>query len=187
MKSTEKIEERKSRVKMHDFFIKKIDDAINNKRYIEAAWLIYSCFENRYFRTIEKIKGQCKYGNKNCKDASNKLALSTKINCIERLVHEDECTCFSDNFPDKLLSDTKTWIKKRNNLMHNLLRLDYYENTDIEFEKVAIEGKNLLEQTYNCCTEFRKAFFAKDYKFTFPESAMEKCACKPKKVKQINN
>lgn len=67
MKSTEKYEDREKRVDMHNFFISKIDDAMKNKRYIEASWLIYSCFENRYFRTVEKIKEQCKYSGGKCK------------------------------------------------------------------------------------------------------------------------
>ena len=52
MKSTEKMEERLNLVDMHDFFLKKIDDAIGEERYIEASWLIYSCMENRFFRTL---------------------------------------------------------------------------------------------------------------------------------------
>ena len=40
MKSTEKKEERLKRVDMHDFFLKKIHDAIDNERYVEASWLI---------------------------------------------------------------------------------------------------------------------------------------------------
>ncbi len=71
VKSTEKKEERLKRVDMHDFFLKKIHDAIDNERYIEASWLIYSCFENRYFRTVEKIKAQCKYSKGKCKKTSN--------------------------------------------------------------------------------------------------------------------
>lgn len=55
MKSTEQKGERLKRVDMHNFFMEKIDDAMKNKRFIEASWLIYSCFENRYFRTVEKI------------------------------------------------------------------------------------------------------------------------------------
>lgn len=53
MKSTEKFEGREKRVDMHNFFIGKIEDAMKGKRYIEASWLIYSCFENRYFRTVD--------------------------------------------------------------------------------------------------------------------------------------
>lgn len=55
MKSTEQKGERLKRVDMHNFFMEKIDDAMKNKRFIEASWLIYSCFEKRYFRTVEKI------------------------------------------------------------------------------------------------------------------------------------
>lgn len=181
MKSTEKLEVRKKRVDMHDFFIAKIDDAMENKRFIEASWLIYACFENRYFRTVEKIKSQCKYSEGKCKKSSNELALRTKISCVQRLASDATCTCFANNFPIKLLEKTKKWIKARNKLMHNLLQLEYYENTDAEFERIATTGKALLEQTYECCTKFRKDFYATEYTFTFPESAMDGCSCKPRK------
>lgn len=187
MKSTEKYDDRVKRVDMHNFFIKKIDDAMENERYIEASWLIYSCFENRYFRTVEKIKEQCKYSGKKCKNASNELALRTKINCIQRIANDSTCTCFSKNFPDELLKQTKKWVKDRNQLMHNLLQLDYYENMDSEFEKSATIGKKLLERTYACCTNFRKDFYTEGYTFEFPVSAMDGCSCKPRKVEDYAN
>lgn len=180
MKNTEKIEDRKKRVDMHNFFITKINDAMKEGRFIEASWLIYSCLENRYFRTVEKIKSQCKYSNGKCKKASNDLALKTKINCVERLSGDPHCTCFYDNFPTELLEKTKRWVKNRNTLMHNLLQLDYYEDMDTEFKTIATTGKELLEQTYTCCTKFRKDFYAESYIFEFPTAAMEGCPCKPR-------
>lgn len=186
MKSTEKIEDREKRVDMHNFFISKIDEAMKNKRYIEASWLIYSCFENRYFRTVEKIKGQCKYSGGKCKKQSNELALRTKIVCVQRLANDVTCTCFVNNFPNELLEKTKKWVKDRNTLMHNLLQLEYYENMDAEFEKIAADGRALLDQTYASCTKFRKEFYADEYEFVFPESAMERCSCKPRKSSDDN-
>ncbi len=67
MESTENMESRLQRVDMHDFFLNKIDVAMKEKRYIEASWLIYSCLENRYFRTVEKVKNQCMYSDGKCK------------------------------------------------------------------------------------------------------------------------
>lgn len=57
-----------------------------------------------------------------------------------------------------------------------------YQFYSVEFEKIATTGKTLLEQTYTCCTNFRKDFYTEGYVFTFPESAMEACSCKPKKL-----
>ena len=180
MKSTEQKEERLKRVDMHKFFIEKIDDAMKNKRYIEASWLIYSCFENRYFRTIAKIKDQCKYSGGKCKKASNELALRTKINCIGRIANNTSCICFANNFPVELLESTKKWVKKRNKLMHDLLQLEYYEDMDKLFEESAVTGRELLLKTYDCCTAFRKDFYADGYVFVFPLEAMEGCSCKPR-------
>lgn len=170
----------KTELDMHNFFITKINDAMKEGRFIEASWLIYSCLENRYFRTVEKIKSQCKYSNGKCKKASNDLALKTKIKCVEWLSGDPHCTCFYDNFPTELLEKTKRWVKNRNTLMHNLLQLDYYEDMDTEFKTIATTGKELLEQTYTCCTKFRKDFYAESYIFEFPTAAMEGCPCKPR-------
>lgn len=176
MESTENMATRLKRVDMHEFFLNKIVCAMEEKRYIEASWLIYSCLENRYFRTIEKIKSQCIYSKGKCKKPKNELALRTKVTCIQRLF-ESNCECFRISFSDDLFEKTKKWIKKRNNLMHNLLQLDYYENMDKEFENISIEGLEILRVTYVACTRFRERFYDRDYTFIFPSEAMEKCSC----------
>ena len=68
--------------------------------------------------------------------------------------------------------------------MHELLSLEFYENTDERFKESAEVGKALLDETYKCCTVFRQLFYAEDYKFVFPEEAMENCPCKPKKKEE---
>ena len=60
MKSTEDMEQRLQRVDMHEYFLNRITAAMEEENYIEASWLIYSCFENRYFRTIQKYRESCK-------------------------------------------------------------------------------------------------------------------------------
>lgn len=67
MKSTEEMSIRLEYVKMHEFFLNRIDISTKEERYIEAAWLIYSCFENRYFRTIEKLKNNANTAEGNVK------------------------------------------------------------------------------------------------------------------------
>lgn len=179
MISAEEKEQRIQRVDMHDFFLKRIENAIHSEQYIEASWLIYSCFENRYFRTVEKIKNYCKYSTRKCKKSGNELALRTKVKCIQRLAEAD-CSCIRDNFTDELFEKTLRWIKARNKLMHNLLTLEEYEEMDDKFKQSAEEGIILLKQTYNACTGFRASFFDANYDFQFPECCMEKCSCKPR-------
>lgn len=181
MKSIEEKSIRVNMVNMHQFFIDKIDKAIKDKRYIEAAWLIYSCMENRFFRVLAKYKNQCIYcnGKSKCDKNTNELALKTKIACVKRLV-ENNVSCLSNSFTVEQLDSIKTWVGKRNTMMHDLLSLETYQNTDDAFEKSAKEGKKLLSDLYKSCTEFRKAFFAEDYEFVFPLSAMEECRCKPR-------
>lgn len=135
--------------------------------------------ENRFFRTLQKYKYLCKYCNGKCRKNKNELAISTKIACIERLV-ENDVFCISSSFSKELLEETRKWVKKRNKMMHELLSLETYRDTDENFENLSSEGKELLDQLYSACTLFREKFYAEDYEFVFPESAMEGCSCKPK-------
>lgn len=178
MDSTEDMSERLKMVDMHDYFIKQIDKEMKEKEYITACWLIYSCLENRYFRTVKKLKRFCDASSKSeqCKSEKNKIALSTKIHCIKRL-YDNNVSCIHDTFEEKLFDDTINWIKKRNELMHNLLSLEEYKNCNEEFKKCAKDGKRLLTKTYTACTAFRKEFYDKNYKFEFPERAMKECRC----------
>ena len=181
MKSTEAYEERLKRVDMHDYFLNRIKSAMSAENYIEANWLIYACFENRYFRTVQKYRAGCKYcrSKSKCnKKDKNELALLTKINCVQRLFNAG-ITCITEAFSSDIFEQTKKWVKGRNNLMHELLSLEYYENTDELFRKSAEEGYNLLSKTYEYCTEFRKLFFEEGYQFEMPDEVAVKCPCKP--------
>lgn len=176
MDSTEQLAERLEHVDMHDFFLKKIDSAIEGQRYIEASWLIYSCMENRFFRTLKKYKNQCKYCTGKCRKNKNELAISTKIACVKRLA-ENNVSCISNAFPIELLEKTRLWVKARNTMMHDLLSLDTYKDMDEQFKISSIEGKKLLEELYTACTTFRSLYYSDGYVFTFPEAAMEACPC----------
>lgn len=178
MQSTENKEIRIEMVRMHDYFLDKINHAIEEERYIEASWLIYACMENRFFRTLLKFRKQCKYCKGKCASNKNELAISTKNACIVHLA-EAGVPAIADNFSIELLENIRLWVKDRNNLMHKLLGVDSYTTTDIVFEKSAKQGKVLLEQLYNSCTNFRTAFYTEGYEFVFPEAAMDLCRCNP--------
>lgn len=176
MKSTEDKNQRQEMVGMHQFFIDKIDNALKNKWYIEASWLIYACMENRFFRVLHKYKKQCKYCKGKCNKNKNELAISTKINCVKRLC-ESNVTCISNSFTIDQLDEIRKWVKKRNNLIHDLLTLESYQDSDEAFKELALEGQNLCHELYESCTNFRKLYFDKEYTFEFPEKAMEDCSC----------
>ena len=179
MESTEEMATRRAMVDMHSFFLEKIDEAINGKNEIEASWLIYACLENRYYRILLKYKRNCKYCKKGskCRKASNQLALSTKISCVERLLQAD-VKCISDSFTRELLRSTRCWVKRRNKMTHELLSLEKYrEAYDRSFSELAEEGRRLLSETYDACTKFRALFYSPEYSFEFPEECMEQCLC----------
>lgn len=186
MKSTETLESRLKRVDMHDYFLNRIKVSMENGNYIEASWLIYSCFENRYYRIIEKVREKCKYcrSKSKCnKKGKNELALATKIKCVQRL-YAEKTPCIFVAFREEIFKETLTWIDERNALMHELLALEFYENTDERFKLSAEKGAMLLAETYKGCTEFRKHFYDEEYQFIFPETAMDGCSCKPRKPEE---
>ena len=186
MKSTENIEDRLKRVDMHDYFLERIKNAMKSSNYIEASWLIYSCLENRYFRTVSKYRRYCKYcrAKSKCNNkGKNELALTTKIKCVQRL-YDNNVACISGAFENDIFKSTIDWVDKRNVLMHELLSLDYYENTDELFKKNAMEGELILGKTYEYCTKFRKLFFDPDYIFEMPDEAAEQCPCRPQKTEK---
>ncbi|MCD7772935.1 MAG: hypothetical protein LUH08_02635 [Ruminococcus sp.] len=186
MESTEDIEIRQEMVKKHDFFLEKIECAMKEQRYIEASWLIYSCLENRYSRTILKFNEKCS----NCTEEStckkNRLLISTKIRCIKHLA-ESKVECVSENFSMELFNKTFDWLDRRNKLMHLLLESYNYTLTDEKFQKLAEDGNHILKETYESITKFRSKFYEAGYEFDFPEEAMKKCKCKPRKNKKENN
>lgn len=180
MESTESMEMRVRMVDMHDFFLERIQRANEQGNYIEACWLIYSCLENRYFRTIMKFKADCKYSGGKCKKTKNELALRTKVRCVERL-YDAEVPCIAESFNKELFSKTLTWVKKRNDLMHNLLKLDTYQRDyDEAFRELTSAGCLLLAETYKACETFRSLYYSEGYQFIFPETCMEKCSCRPR-------
>lgn len=176
MKSTEEKTLREKMVDMHDFFLNKIDHAIVEERYIEASWLIYSCIENRFFRVLSKFKNDCIACKGKCRKSTNELSISTKLSCVKRLC-EANITCISNSFTLEQLEEIRVWVKQRNKLMHDLLSLETYNQTDEKFKTSAIEGQKILSNLYESCTKFRKIFYAEEYTFTFPEDAMKKCPC----------
>ena len=185
MKSTESMEQRLNYVDMHEYFLQRISNAMEKGNYIEASWLIYSCLENRYFRTLQKYRDKCKYCRSKSKcnhKMSNDLALATKIKCVKRL-YENHVLCIQNAFREDIFIETLAWIDERNKLMHELLSLEYYQETDKRFEKSANDGVKLLNETYESCTSFRELYFADDYSFVFPIAAMEACSCKPREDK----
>ena len=176
MKSTEDKSKRMEMVDMHQFFIERINAAVEESRYFEASWLIYSCMENRFFRVLTKFKRSCKYCKGKCKKNKNELALSTKIACVKRLC-ESNVECISASFTLDQLEEIRQWVKKRNKMMHDLLSLETYKNIDDDFKKSSIEGQKLLTDLYDSCTNFRKIFYSDGYEFVFPEAAMDACRC----------
>lgn len=182
MKQTDAYETRLEMATMHDFFLGKIERAVEEGAISRPVGLFTPVWKIDFFRVLDKYKRDCKYcikGGK-CRKSTNQLALSTKVACVERLFKAN-VECVSSSFEQSIFDEIRQWAKRRNCLMHNLLALSEYEkHFDNDFKELSEEGVVLLKRVYDACTAFRKIFFSDKYAFEFPEECMDACVCKPR-------
>lgn len=177
MKAKESYEVRNKMAEMHDDILKRIDDAIDNKRGIEACWLCYSCFENRISRTLNKASEKC--SKRRCYDSH--CSIKTKIECLNRLnnINYPLISIFDIN----LFKEIKKWCNRRNRLVHALLDLDIYDTIDDEFFQLAKDGRMLAKELYSQTTDFRNHYYDVRELPDFPNAVESKCKLKTKKGK----
>ena len=175
MEAKESIEERLKMAQMHDDVIERIDSAIKSTKSIEACWLCYACFESRVTRTLEKLSANC--SKKSCL-RNSRVGIVTKIECLKRL----SVLNYADAglMDESLLDDIKKWCKKRNELVHNLVSLNNYNNMDEKFLNLAKQGKPLVDKLYHQITQFREDYYGLDKMPPFPICSENKCKLKPK-------
>ncbi len=172
MKQTEPLETRKKMVYMHDEMRQRLDNAMNNNRYVEASWICYAIFEQRITRIMMKHLKKCPKGKRR-KDERH-VGISTKIQCLKKLTQKGY-GAYSE-FDKKLLNDIDKWCKKRNTLVHDLVSLDNYKNYDKEFEALAKAGEPLVKKLYKEAEKIRRWCYKENNNFgKFPEI---KCKCK---------
>ena len=141
-------------VDMHNTYINNIETSINNKNYIETAWICYSIFEQRVNRLLEK---NIQYCQKEKKEKGRPASISTRITCIIHLI-ENKYNGL-ENLNKRLFNDILVWCDKRNNLVHDLVKLDRYKNYDNEFYELATNGIELVKKMYDEISKYRKLWY----------------------------
>lgn len=173
MFANENLKTRKEMVKMHDEYLKRLDEAINNNRYIEASWLCYAIIEQRVSRLILKNLKNCKK-NKRTKD--NTASIKVRLNCIINLIKKNYNNL--GQLDIELFQKIKKWCELRNDLTHDLVSLDKYKCYDDEFKKLASDGYNLIKELYKESSKYRNLWYHADGCLeAFPESCKSKQQC----------
>lgn len=158
---------------MHNTYIRKLKLSLKNKNYIETSWICYSIFEQRVTRLIEK---NIQYCQKEKKKKGRPAGISTRIACVIHLI-ENKYNGF-ENLNIETFNDILVWCNKRNNLVHDLVKLDRYKNYENEFYELAVNGFGLVKKLYDEISKFREMWYELPEPLNkFPEF---KCKCNKK-------
>lgn len=179
MEPIESLEIRKQMAEMHDSVLKRIDAAYKSKQYIEVCWLCYACFESRVNRVLLKICSGCTKAKR--KD-NRKIGITTKLECYACLISNQYPPLQKEN--RDLINTVKGWCKERNDLIHGMVTLEYYNDADKRFESLAKRGKELVKRMYSLGKDVREYYYNVEEIPLFPEDALKKCKLLYKCVKE---
>lgn len=173
MDPKESLEIRQQMAEMHNSVIKRIDKAYKDKQYIEVCWLCYACFESRVNRVLLKICSGC---NKPKRKDKRNIGITTKLECYVRLIKSHYPPLSKENID--LINTVKGWCKERNDLIHGMVSLEYYNDADKKFESLAKRGKTLVTRMYSLGTDVREYYYQATEIPIFDESVTKSCSLK---------
>ena len=179
MQPRESIEIRRAMAEMHNSVLKRIDLAYKNNQYIEVCWLCYACFESRVNRVLSKI---CEGCTKEKRTDNRHIGITTKLNCYVNLIKSNYPPLSKEDY--QLMHTVKGWCKERNNLIHGMVSLEYYNDADKKFKHLAERGIALVKRMYSFSTEVRNYFYQADEIPIFDESVIKKCRLEKKCLKE---
>ena len=179
MNPKESISIRLEMAEMHSSVLDRIEDSYKNKQYIEVCWLCYACFESRVNRVLIKICSGC---NKDARKTNRKIGITTKLECFVRLVRSDYPPLLKENID--FIHNVKGWCKERNDLIHGMVSLEYYNDADKKFENLAKRGKTLVKKMYSLGTDVREYYYQTTEIPKFNQKVMDSCPLKYKCIKE---
>lgn len=179
MEPQESLEIRKQMAVMHDSVLRRINDAYEKKQYIEVCWLCYACFESRVNRVLIKICSGCP---KTRRTNNRKIGITTKLECYVRLIKNGYSPLQKEDV--NLINTVKGWCKERNDLIHGMVTLEYYNDADKRFENLAKRGKELVKRMYLLGSDVREYYYNVEEIPCFPEEVVNKCKLDYKCIKE---
>lgn len=134
--------------KRFEFLVRRIDEALNDKYYIEAMALTYSLFEERTYKLLDRLNIPRKNGDKiyQCLKYFKGNVINKTINVTPRTCSANELVAWLQiEFLDSgLIDNIQDWRDKRNDVTHDLAKQDIdYANLAV----VAQEGRKYF-RTY---------------------------------------
>ncbi len=181
MKPKESIEIRRAMADMHESVLHRIDSAYKNELYIEVCWLCYACFESRVNRTLAKVCSGCTKAERTDK---RRVGITTKLECYIRLIKSNYSLFQEEDI--NLLYAVKGWCKERNNLIHGMVSLEYYNDADVKFKNLSKSGIALVKRMYSFSTNIRNKFYESAEIPIFNDDVVQKCSLKSKCMKLEN-
>lgn len=179
MEPKESLEIRQKMAEMHESVLKRIEDAYKHGNMIEVCWLCYACFESRVNRTLEKICSRC---TKDKRDKKRIIGITTKLECYVRLVKAGYEPLKNENID--MIQNVKGWCKERNDLIHGMVSLDYYNDADNKFANLAKRGKSLVKKMYLLGKDVRVYYYNADQIPIFESSVVDKCRLQQKCINE---
>lgn len=125
--------------KRFEFLVGRIDEAIDDKYYVEAMALTYSLFEERTYKLLERLN----ISRKNS-DKIYQCLIYFKDHVINKTISVTPCKCSLDElttwlqkeFLDSgLIDNIQIWRNKRNDVIHDLAK------QNIEYKSLEITAK----------------------------------------------
>lgn len=179
MEPKEPIETRLAMAEMHDSVLQRIDSSFKNKQYIEVCWLCYACFESRVNRVLSKI---CEGCTKEKRTDNRHVGITTKLECYVQLIKSNYPPLEKEDY--NLINTVKRWCKERNDLIHSMVSLEFYNDADKKFKSLATCGVTLVKQMYSLGADVRNYYYQATEIPLFDESVTKKCTLKKKCIKE---
>ena len=115
------------------------------------------------------------------KDNRN-IGITTKLECCVRLIKAKYPPLEKENFEH--INTVKGWCVERNNLIHGMVSLEYYNDADRKFENLAKRGRNLVKEMYSMGTNVREYYYQASEIPVFDENIIAKCSLHYKCIKE---
>ena len=175
MEPKETIEIRRQMAEMHDSVLNRIDTSYKKGNYIEVCWLCYACFESRVNRVLQKICSGC---TKEKRIRKNNIGITTKLDCYKRLIKSEYPPLMKEDV--NLVTTVKGWCNERNQLIHGMVSLEYYNDADKKFASLAKRGVTLVNRMYSMGTDVREYYYQVEEIPPFSQKDVDNCRLKYK-------
>lgn len=119
---------------MHD----RLNRAISSEFYLEAIFIEYAILEDR-------LRSVLKHANIPTSKNGREHKISKKIDMIRSRPEFTE-SYYRKKFTEELLGNMTEWIKKRNDLIHDMPNVSY---NDEKIKDIAVEGKEIVRIVKN--------------------------------------